>query len=49
MWAIGYSIFVKGSEMNYEMDASIKVEASQLYPEVRYATVEEYLSLLAEL
>jgi len=42
--AINYSIFLKGVTANFEIDSSIGVEASQLYPEVKYTTVEEYLS-----
>ena len=39
----GHSIFVKGDQTNFEIGAD-GVEASQLYPEVKYTTVEEYLS-----
>ncbi|KAI3415100.1 uncharacterized protein J3R85_015404 [Psidium guajava] len=43
--AITHSAFVKGDATNYEIDALIGAEASQLYPEVKYTTVDEYLSL----
>jgi len=39
----GHSIFVKGDQTNFEIGPD-GVEASQLYPEVKYTTVEEYLS-----
>nr|AAF64179.1 phenylcoumaran benzylic ether reductase homolog TH4 [Tsuga heterophylla] len=41
--AIGHSIFVRGDQTNFEIGAD-GVEASQLYPEVQYTTVDEYLS-----
>ncbi|XP_030465520.1 eugenol synthase 1-like [Syzygium oleosum] len=45
--AITHSTFVKGDAANYEIDASIGAEASELYPEVKYTTVDEYLSFFA--
>ncbi|XP_058092061.1 eugenol synthase 2-like isoform X3 [Magnolia sinica] len=41
--AIGHSVFVKGDHTNFEIKPSFGVEASQLYPDVKYTTVEEYL------
>ncbi|GMY28394.1 phenylcoumaran benzylic ether reductase Betv6 [Fagus crenata] len=41
--AIGHSVFVKGDHTNFEIEPSFGVEASQLYPDVKYTTVEEYL------
>jgi len=41
--SIGHSIFVKGDQTNFEIGAD-GVEASQLYPDVKYTTVEEYLN-----
>nr|CCC55425.1 phenylcoumaran benzylic ether reductase [Pinus pinaster] len=41
--AIGHSIFVKGDQTNFEIGPD-GVEASQLYPDVKYTTVAEYLS-----
>ncbi|XVF45301.1 hypothetical protein PTKIN_Ptkin02bG0194700 [Pterospermum kingtungense] len=41
--AIGHSVFVKGDHTNFEIEASFGVEASELYPDVKYTTVEEYL------
>lgn len=42
--ALNHSVFVKGDQTNFEIEASFGVEASALYPEVRYTTVDEYLS-----
>ncbi|KAG2724920.1 hypothetical protein I3760_01G041000 [Carya illinoinensis] len=44
--SILYSVFVKGDNANYEIDDSFGVEASEIYPEVKYTTVEEYLDQL---
>ncbi|XP_058092062.1 phenylcoumaran benzylic ether reductase Betv6-like [Magnolia sinica] len=41
--AIEHSVFVKGDHTNFEIEPSFGVEASQLYPDVKYTTVEEYL------
>nr|ABK26927.1 unknown [Picea sitchensis] len=41
--AIRHSIFVKGDQTNFEIGPD-GVEASQLYPDVKYTTVDEYLS-----
>ncbi|KAH0685407.1 hypothetical protein KY290_016677 [Solanum tuberosum] len=40
--AICHSIFVKGDSTNFEVDPSIGVEATELYPEVKYTTVNDY-------
>ena len=40
--AIEHSIFVKGDQTNFEI-GSDGVEASQLYPDVKYTTIEEFL------
>ncbi|XP_038885595.1 eugenol synthase 2-like [Benincasa hispida] len=42
--ALNHSIFVKGDETNFEIEPSFGVEASTLYPDVKYTTVDEYLS-----
>ncbi|MBA0849367.1 hypothetical protein Goshw_015085 [Gossypium schwendimanii] len=42
--AISHSIFVNGDGTNFEIDPSFGYEASELYPEVKYTTVEEGLS-----
>ncbi|KAE8704190.1 Isoflavone reductase-like protein [Hibiscus syriacus] len=42
--AISHSIFVNGDGANFEIKPSIGFEASELYHEVKYTTVEEILS-----
>ncbi|CAK9312665.1 unnamed protein product [Citrullus colocynthis] len=42
--ALNHSIFVKGDQTNFEIEPSFGVEASDLYPDVKYTTVDEYLS-----
>ncbi|MFQ6621781.1 hypothetical protein Gotur_001783 [Gossypium turneri] len=42
--AISHSIFVNGDCTNFKIDPSFGYEASELYPEVKYTTVEEGLS-----
>ncbi|ESW28972.1 hypothetical protein PHAVU_002G033300 [Phaseolus vulgaris] len=44
MLALGYSMLVKGDCTNYEIEASFGVEGSELYPEVNYTTVDDYLN-----
>ncbi|KAF3775540.1 Isoflavone reductase-like protein [Nymphaea thermarum] len=41
--AIAHSVFVKGDQTNFEIEESFGVEASELYPDVKYTTVEQYL------
>ncbi|KAF3793946.1 Isoflavone reductase-like protein [Nymphaea thermarum] len=41
--AIAHSVFVKGDQTDFEIEESFGVEASELYPDVKYATVEQYL------
>nr|E1U332.1 RecName: Full=Isoflavone reductase-like protein; AltName: Full=Pollen allergen Ole e 12; AltName: Allergen=Ole e 12 [Olea europaea]ACL13551.1 Ole e 12.01 allergen [Olea europaea] len=41
--AINHSAFVKGDLTNFKIEPSFGVEASELYPDVKYTTVEEYL------
>ncbi|CAI9763732.1 unnamed protein product [Fraxinus pennsylvanica] len=41
--AINHSTFVKGDQTYFEIEPSFGVEASKLYPDVKYTTVEEYL------
>ncbi|XP_048132244.1 phenylcoumaran benzylic ether reductase POP1-like [Rhodamnia argentea] len=43
MLAISHSVFVKGDQTNFEIEPSFGVEASELYPDVKYTTVDEYL------
>nr|AAF64175.1 phenylcoumaran benzylic ether reductase homolog Fi2 [Forsythia x intermedia] len=42
--AINHSAFVKGDLTNFKIEPSFGVEASELYPDVKYTTVEEYLN-----
>ncbi|KAK1297934.1 hypothetical protein QJS10_CPB14g00019 [Acorus calamus] len=42
--SINHSVFVKGDQTNFEINPSFGVEASQLYPDVKYTTVDEYLN-----
>ncbi|KAL8129535.1 hypothetical protein V2J09_018690 [Rumex salicifolius] len=41
--SIGHSTFVKGDQTNFEIEESFGVEASEIYPDVKYFTVDEYL------
>ncbi|KAK1389837.1 Phenylcoumaran benzylic ether reductase [Heracleum sosnowskyi] len=43
MLSIFHSIFIKGDQTNFEREPSLGLEASQLYPHVKYTTVDEYL------
>ncbi|KAK8947640.1 hypothetical protein KSP40_PGU020089 [Platanthera guangdongensis] len=42
-YAIAYAGFIKGQTTNFEIDPSIGVEASYLYRDVKYTTVEKYM------
>ncbi|XP_059651070.1 phenylcoumaran benzylic ether reductase Betv6-like [Cornus florida] len=42
--AINHSVFVMGDQTNFEIEPSFGVEASELYPDVKYTSVEEYLA-----
>lgn len=42
--SIGHSVFVKGDQTNFDIEPSFGVEASELYPDVKYTTVDEYLN-----
>jgi hypothetical protein len=37
---------VKGDQTNFEIEPSFGVEASELYPDVKYTAVAEYLNQL---
>ncbi|KAG5543189.1 hypothetical protein RHGRI_016064 [Rhododendron griersonianum] len=41
--AICHSVYVMGDQTNFEIEPSFGVEASELYPYVKYTTVDEYL------
>ncbi|KAL6511773.1 hypothetical protein OROGR_021370 [Orobanche gracilis] len=40
---VSHSIYVKGDQTYFKIEPSVGVEASELYPDVKYTTVEEYL------
>ncbi|KAK3026992.1 hypothetical protein RJ639_041753 [Escallonia herrerae] len=42
--SISHAVFVKGDQTNFEIEPSFGVEASALYPDVKYTTVDEYLN-----
>ncbi|KAF5181958.1 Isoflavone reductase-like protein [Thalictrum thalictroides] len=42
--SIGHSVFVKGDQTNFDIEPSFGVEASELYPDVKFTTVDEYLN-----
>lgn len=44
--AIEHSAYVKGDHTNFEIEPSFGVDAAQLYPDIKYTTVEEYLNQL---
>ncbi|XP_042482150.1 eugenol synthase 2-like [Macadamia integrifolia] len=44
--SINHAAFVKGDQTNFEMKPSFGVEASELYPDVKYTSVDEQLNLL---
>ena len=41
--AISHSAYVKGDQTSFEIEPSFGVEASVLYPDVKYTTVDEFL------
>jgi uncharacterized protein YbjT (DUF2867 family) len=42
--AISHSAWVKGDHTNFQIDPSFGAEATELYPDVKYITVDEYLN-----
>ena len=40
------SIFMRGDQTNFDIEPSFGVEATELYPDVEYTTVDEYLDRL---
>ncbi|OMO75654.1 NmrA-like protein [Corchorus olitorius] len=42
--SIQHSAFVKGDHTNFKIEPSFGFEASELYPDVKYTTVDEYLN-----
>ncbi|KAK3163652.1 hypothetical protein QOZ80_1AG0006410 [Eleusine coracana subsp. coracana] len=44
--SLALSIFVRGDQANFNIDPTIGVEATKLYPDVNYTTVDDFLSRL---
>lgn len=44
VFAINHAVFVNGDQTRFEIEPSFGVEASELYPDVKYTTVDEYFS-----
>ncbi|XP_076886272.1 eugenol synthase 2-like [Bidens hawaiensis] len=42
-----HSVLINGDATNFEIEPSFGVEASELYPEIKYTTVDEYLAHIA--
>ncbi|TKW12956.1 hypothetical protein SEVIR_5G069200v4 [Setaria viridis] len=42
--AIGHAAYVRGEQAGFEIDPAKGVDASELYPDVKYTTVDEYLN-----
>jgi hypothetical protein len=42
--SISHSAWVKSDHTNFEIEPSFGVEATELYPDVKYVTVDEYLN-----
>ncbi|KAJ1428210.1 NmrA-like domain [Sesbania bispinosa] len=42
--AICHAVYVNGDQTNFEIEPSFGVEASALYPDVKYTTVDEFLN-----
>lgn len=45
--AINHCIFVMGDQTNFDIEPAFGVEASELYPDVEYTSVDEYLDQFA--
>lgn len=44
MLSLCHCVFVKGGHTSFEIEPSFGVEASDLYPDVKYTTVDEILN-----
>ncbi|KAJ1283001.1 hypothetical protein BS78_03G094100 [Paspalum vaginatum] len=42
--AIAHAVYVRGEQAGFEIDPAKGVDASELYPDVKYTTVDEYLN-----
>ncbi|KAL2936137.1 Isoflavone reductase [Bienertia sinuspersici] len=45
--SIAHAVWVKGIMASFEIDPSLDVDAIELYPEVKYTTMDEYLDQFA--
>ncbi|CAN8288696.1 unnamed protein product [Cochlearia groenlandica] len=45
--SINHAVFVKGDQTSFTIDPSFGLEASQLYPDVKYTTIDNYLTQFA--
>jgi hypothetical protein len=44
MLSISHSVYIKGDHTNFKIEPSFGVEATILYPDVKYTTVDEFLN-----
>lgn len=44
--SIGHATHIQGEQSKLEVDPSSGVDASELYPDVKYTTVDDYLNRL---
>ena len=41
--SLHYTVFIKGDQTNFKIKPSFGVEATELYPQFKYTTVEELI------
>ncbi|CAL9085858.1 unnamed protein product [Musa acuminata var. zebrina] len=46
--AVARSVYINGEQTNFEIDPAVVVEACDVYPEVNYVTVDDFLTKLVE-
>ena len=44
MLSISHSVLVNGSATDFEIEPSFGVEASELYPDVKFTSIDDYLT-----
>jgi hypothetical protein len=44
--SLGHATHIKGEHTKFEMDPSSEVDANEMYPDVKYTTVDDYLNRL---
>ena len=44
--SLSLAVFVRGDQANFDLEQSFGVDATELYPDVKYTTVDEYLDRL---